>query len=280
MKLLMPNWYQQHILRRPPREWPEPVLRADENMNRKFYVTMQGPSEMGASGRLANWDRFNDLKRIQIPTLVISGQVRHDGPGLYGGDGEAAAARRTRGDQRRPYGHVRRPADLFREAERVPAEDSRRASTRPPCASSARGSAWPSRRCPSARSRSTARLSASTSRVMTDPAPTIAPSPMVTGATSARVGADERARADHRAIFAEAVIIAGDRARADVGLGADRGVADVGQMVDLGALADLGLLELDEIADLGPFARAACRGGSARTGRCSPSPRSSRLRYG
>ena len=43
-------------------------------MNRKFYVTMQGPSEMGASGRLVNWDRFNDLKTIQIPTLVISGK--------------------------------------------------------------------------------------------------------------------------------------------------------------------------------------------------------------
>jgi proline iminopeptidase len=74
MNLLMPNWYQQHILRRPVAQWPEPVLRAEENMNRKFYVTMQGPSEMSASGRLVNWDRFNDLKRIQIPTLVISGK--------------------------------------------------------------------------------------------------------------------------------------------------------------------------------------------------------------
>ena len=34
---------------------------------------MQGPSEMGASGRLVNWDRFADLKRIHVPTLVISG---------------------------------------------------------------------------------------------------------------------------------------------------------------------------------------------------------------
>ena len=45
----------------------------------------------------------------------------------------------------------------------------------------------------------------------------------------ARVGADERPRADHRPILAEAVIIAGDRARADVGARADLGVADVGQ---------------------------------------------------
>jgi proline iminopeptidase len=74
MSLLVPNWYEQHILRRPAAQWPEPVMRAAENMNRKFYVTKQGPSEMGASGRLVNWDRFNDLKRIQVPTLVISGK--------------------------------------------------------------------------------------------------------------------------------------------------------------------------------------------------------------
>jgi proline iminopeptidase len=29
---------------------------------------------MGASGRLVNWDRFADLKRITIPTLVVSGK--------------------------------------------------------------------------------------------------------------------------------------------------------------------------------------------------------------
>jgi len=74
MQLLMPNWYEQHILRRPAGEWPEPVTRAAENLNRRFYVTMQGPSEMGASGRLANWDRFAELKRINVPTLVISGK--------------------------------------------------------------------------------------------------------------------------------------------------------------------------------------------------------------
>jgi proline iminopeptidase len=73
MALLVPNWYEQHILRRPADQWPAPVVVSFANMNRKFYVTMQGPSEMGASGRLVNWDRFNDLKRIQIPTLVISG---------------------------------------------------------------------------------------------------------------------------------------------------------------------------------------------------------------
>jgi proline iminopeptidase len=72
----MPNWYEQHILRRPADQWPDGVVRAFTHINRHLYELMQGPSEMGASGRLANWDRFADLKRIQVPTLVISG--KHD----------------------------------------------------------------------------------------------------------------------------------------------------------------------------------------------------------
>ena len=102
--------------------------------------------------------------------------------------------------------------------------------------------------------RSTARLSGATSSVMTDPAPTTAPSPMLTGRDQGGVGADEGARPDHRLIFAEPVVIAGDGPGADVGPGPDLGIADVGQMVDLGALADRGFLELDEIADLGALA--------------------------
>lgn len=74
MELLVSNWYEQHILQRPVAEWPEPVTRDENTYNRRFYVTMQGPSEMGASGRLVNWDRFADLKRITVPTLVISGK--------------------------------------------------------------------------------------------------------------------------------------------------------------------------------------------------------------
>jgi proline iminopeptidase len=74
MGLLIPNWYQQHILRRPVDQWPDPVNRGFGHINRHLYVLMQGPSEMGASGRLEKWDRFADLKRITVPTLVISGK--------------------------------------------------------------------------------------------------------------------------------------------------------------------------------------------------------------
>ena len=74
MAALIPAFYEQHILRRPAAEWPEPVNHAFAVLNRHLYVLMQGPSEMGASGRLENWDRFADLPRIEPPTLVISGK--------------------------------------------------------------------------------------------------------------------------------------------------------------------------------------------------------------
>lgn len=74
MGTLMPEFYEKHILRRPAAEWPEPVTYSFGQLNQRIYVLMQGPSEMGASGRLEHWDRFKDLKRITVPTLVISGK--------------------------------------------------------------------------------------------------------------------------------------------------------------------------------------------------------------
>jgi proline iminopeptidase len=71
MGILIPQFYEKHILRRPAADWPDPVNRAFAHMNEHIYTLMQGPSELGASGRLANWDRFADLKRITVPTLVI-----------------------------------------------------------------------------------------------------------------------------------------------------------------------------------------------------------------
>jgi proline iminopeptidase len=71
MGILVPQFYEKHFLRRPAAEWPEPVNRAFARQNEHIYALMQGPSELGAGGRLVNWDRFADLKRITVPTLVI-----------------------------------------------------------------------------------------------------------------------------------------------------------------------------------------------------------------
>ena len=76
MELLIPSLYEQHVLRQPWDEWPEPVKRAFEHVNPAVYVPMQGPSELGASGKLANWDRTADLRRITVPTLTIG--ARYD----------------------------------------------------------------------------------------------------------------------------------------------------------------------------------------------------------
>jgi proline iminopeptidase len=76
MELLIPHYYEQHLLRMPAAQWPNPVNRAFNHLNRAIYVPMQGPSELGASGKLLNWDRVNDLGKIAVPTLVIG--ARYD----------------------------------------------------------------------------------------------------------------------------------------------------------------------------------------------------------
>jgi proline iminopeptidase len=76
MELLIPNFYTRHILRMSADRWPDPVNRAFARLNRKIYVPMQGPSEMGASGKLEKWDRLADLGKITVPVLTIG--ARHD----------------------------------------------------------------------------------------------------------------------------------------------------------------------------------------------------------
>jgi proline iminopeptidase len=73
MALLMTHHYVFHVLRRPADQWPESVNRAFEHLNPKVYIPMQGPSELGASGKLVDWDRFDDLRQIQVPALTIGG---------------------------------------------------------------------------------------------------------------------------------------------------------------------------------------------------------------
>ncbi len=73
MELLIPNHYEKHLLRRPAAEWPDGMNRALKHVNNDIYIPMQGPSELGASGKLENWDRSADLKNITVPTLVIGG---------------------------------------------------------------------------------------------------------------------------------------------------------------------------------------------------------------
>jgi proline iminopeptidase len=76
MELLVEHHYIHHVLRMAAAEWPDPVNRAFAHMNPSIYVPMQGPSELGLSGKLLDWDRTSDLSQIDVPTLVIGAQ--HD----------------------------------------------------------------------------------------------------------------------------------------------------------------------------------------------------------
>jgi proline iminopeptidase len=83
LELLIPHHYEEHVLRMPAEAWPNPVNRAFDHVNPDIYVPMQGPSELGASGKLVNWDRTADLHKLTVPTLTIGAGYDTMDPGNY-----------------------------------------------------------------------------------------------------------------------------------------------------------------------------------------------------
>ena len=75
-ELLIAHHYVLHVCRMPAADWPDPVMRALTHINPAIYVPMQGPSELGMSGSLEDWDRTGDLPEITVPTLTIG--AAHD----------------------------------------------------------------------------------------------------------------------------------------------------------------------------------------------------------
>ncbi len=71
---LLTGLYNQHICRVVP--WPEPVQRMFGHLAAPVYNTMQGPNEFVVTGNFKDWDRWADLHRITVPTLLSVG--RHD----------------------------------------------------------------------------------------------------------------------------------------------------------------------------------------------------------
>ncbi len=68
-ELLIPNFYHEHLCRLV--EWPDGFNRSMKHVNSEVYSMMQGPSEFGISGRLAQWDIKNRLHEIEVATLMI-----------------------------------------------------------------------------------------------------------------------------------------------------------------------------------------------------------------
>jgi len=68
-------FYARHLCRV---EKPECLVRGDAKMDADptVYHTMNGPSEFHCIGTLKDWDITDELHRIDVPTLLVSG--RHD----------------------------------------------------------------------------------------------------------------------------------------------------------------------------------------------------------
>jgi proline iminopeptidase len=72
MALLNNHYYNKHVCRVSP--MPEPLNRMFGHVNQQIYTQMQGPSEFGIAGNLAQWDRTEQLPNIKTRTLVIGAQ--------------------------------------------------------------------------------------------------------------------------------------------------------------------------------------------------------------
>ena len=82
----------------------------------------RGRAKWARAAGCSNWDRFADLKRIAVPTLVVSGKHDTMDPAHMAAMAKQLPQGELAVDQWRPHGDVRRPADLFRQADRLPAQ--------------------------------------------------------------------------------------------------------------------------------------------------------------
>jgi proline iminopeptidase len=71
-RVLIDKLYNNYICRIVP--WPEPVERMFRHLATPVYNTMQGNNEFVVTGNFANWDRWNDLPKIKIPTYLTVGK--------------------------------------------------------------------------------------------------------------------------------------------------------------------------------------------------------------
>lgn len=71
--LLMNKLYTHVICQLPVEDWPEPLMRAFKKANAPIYIQMQGVDEFHVTGNFRNWEMWDRLPNIKVPTLVIGG---------------------------------------------------------------------------------------------------------------------------------------------------------------------------------------------------------------
>lgn len=69
--LLMNKLYTKVVCRLPLEQWPEPLMRAFKKVNSIIYIQMQGVDEFHVTGNFKDWDMWDRLPNIKVPTLVL-----------------------------------------------------------------------------------------------------------------------------------------------------------------------------------------------------------------
>ena len=65
-------WYQRYICRMRP--WPAGLEDCWAGVGMEIYQTMVGPSDFTLTGNLREWDIFDRLHEIAVPTLFVAGR--------------------------------------------------------------------------------------------------------------------------------------------------------------------------------------------------------------
>lgn len=71
--LLMNKLYTRNVCRMPVENWPEPLMRAFKKANHSIYIQMQGVDEFHVTGNFKDWEMWDRLPNIKVPTLVLGG---------------------------------------------------------------------------------------------------------------------------------------------------------------------------------------------------------------
>jgi proline-specific peptidase len=66
------TWNETYLCR--VRPWPSELEEAFANMGTEIFETMFGPSDFHIVGTIRNWDVFDRLAEIAVPTLVLAGR--------------------------------------------------------------------------------------------------------------------------------------------------------------------------------------------------------------
>ncbi|MGO9924901.1 MAG: proline iminopeptidase-family hydrolase [Mycobacterium sp.] len=72
------TWNETYLCR--VRPWPTELLDAFQNMGTEIFETMFGPSDFHIVGTIRNWDVFDRLPEIALPTLVLAGRFDECAP--------------------------------------------------------------------------------------------------------------------------------------------------------------------------------------------------------